>query len=186
MKRFRMRSSYNHKKFYLIFAFCLFISSALELRAQSAPSLEVNLLWLLPPFRTYEARVNWGLNQNFEISMGYARQAWTYEGSSLSPGTIRSDALILGLRYLLPRSRAFVDASTWFMADKFSFASGGVKHGPSISHEVFAGWGFQWGAWGLSPGLNVGFYSYRPYVEPRDDRFKLTWVPKISGRYTFL
>ena len=71
------------------------------------------------------------------------------------------------------------------MSDRFTFASGVVKSGPSISHEVFAGWAFEWGAWNLSPGLNVGFYSYRPYVEPQDDRFKFTWVPKVSGRYTF-
>ncbi len=30
--------------------------------ARAAPSLEVNLLWLVPPFRTYEARVGLGLS----------------------------------------------------------------------------------------------------------------------------
>lgn len=161
------------------------VFGAFAVAAQAAPSLEVNLLWLVPPFRTYEARLGLELSHEFEMSLGYARQAWTYEGSSLTQGKIRSDALILGLRYKLPLSRVFVDASTWFMSDRFTLASGGVKQGPSISHEVFAGWAFDWGVWSLNPGLNVGFYSYRPYVEPRDDRFKFTWVPKISGRYTF-
>lgn|GEM_PF-1417667 len=163
----------------------LFALQAGEARAQGAPSIELNLLWLVPPFRTYEARLGLEWNPRYEVSVGYARQAWTYEGSSLAQGKIRSDALIVGLRYRLPETGFFVDFSTWFMADKFTFLSGVVKHGPAISHEVFAGWAFAWGAWSLSPGLNVGFYSYRPYVEPLDDRLKFTWVPKISGRYTF-
>jgi hypothetical protein len=36
-----------------------------------------------------------------------------------------------------------------------------------------------------SPGINFGFYSHRHYTSPNDDRFKLTFVPKLVIGYQF-
>ncbi len=152
-------------------------------RDEFRAGLEVNLLWILPPFRTYEVRAFVGVASNVELSLGYGLQKWSYAGDQLTPGTIHSDGLITGARYYLPHNRNFLDYSAWWMKDEFVLVDGEKRNGPALSHEFFVGHQIGGGQWSWSPGINFGFYSHRPYVAPRDDRGIWTIVPKISGRY---
>lgn len=118
-----------------------------------------------------------------ELSVGYGLQKWTYEGEQLTPGKIHSDGIVTGARIYLPGSRNFADYSIWWMKDEFEWLTGEKRMGPAVSHEFFLGRQIGSGNWSWLPGINFGFYSHRPYVSPRDDRFKWTIVPKISGRW---
>jgi hypothetical protein len=156
-------------------------ASSVSPRNEVKVGLEVNLLWALPPFKTYEIRVFAGVASSLEVSLGYGRQEWTYEGDSLTQGTMKSDALILGTRYYIDQSRVFIDYSAWVMKDRLLTPQSKLLEGPALSHEFFAGYRIGEGSAYFSPGMNLGFYSYRPYTEPVDDRYKITIVPKIVG-----
>jgi hypothetical protein len=174
-------------KFFVLFMI-LFSSSAFSSdmpERKGVFGLEHNLLWDIPPFKTYEFRAFYGVSKSFEINGGYGRQGWTYKGNSLTKGTIQSDALVLGARYYILQSRYFIDYSAWIMQDQFTLESGEVKKGSSLSHEFFTGYRFDHGKFYWSPGINFGFYSHRHYTSPNDDRFKLTFVPKLVIGYQF-
>jgi hypothetical protein len=147
--------------------------------------LEHNLLWDFPPFKTYEFRGYYGISNTFEVNAGYGRQGWTYKGNSLTKGTIQSDALVLGLKHYFFQTRYFIDYSAWIMKDRFTLENGAVKKGWALSHEFFAGYRFDYKKFYWSPGINFGFYSHRHYTSPNDDRFKLTFVPKLVIGYQF-
>ena len=160
-------------------------AGAIDPRNEIAGGLEVNLLWAVPPINTYEIRAFVGVSPSVQLGVGYGGQFWTYTGDQLNPGSIHSHALILGARYFIDRSRTFVDAATWLMDDHFTTPSGAAQNGPAISHEFFVGHQVGGGQIYWAPGMNVGFYSYRDYAKPKDDRFKLTILPKIASGVEF-
>ena len=182
MKQFKINS-------FLILLSLVFVSTQtfaddLISRSEIKAGIEINFLWAVPPFKTYEIRVFTGVAPDFEISLGYGRQNWNYEGDALTKGSMKSDALIIGGRYFVGHSRAFIDYSAWIMSDALTTPEGKLLTGPSLSHEFFGGYQFGNGNFYWSPGMNLGFYSYRPYT-PNDDRFKITLAPKVVGGVEF-
>ncbi len=150
-------------------------------RAQTTVGLELNLLWLAPPFKTIELKAWFNVSDSTDIVVGYGHQAWTYSGTTMNAGKMNSDALILGVRGYLFQTNTIAEYDTWLAYDRFDHENGKHYEGFSQSNEFFGGYQFYFGSsyfYGAA-GLNAGFWGWKSYETPIDDRFTLTVLPKF-------
>jgi hypothetical protein len=154
-------------------------------RAGTSVGIELNLLWLIPPFKTIEAKVWVKMSDSVDFVIGYGNQAWTYDGTAMNAGTMHSDALILGARGYLFQTNTEVEYDTWLAHDRLDHKNGKEYSGFSQSNEFFAGYQFYYGdSYTYSTaGINTGFWAWKSYETPIDDRFIPTILPKfLLGR----
>jgi hypothetical protein len=147
--------------------------------------VEVNVLWLVHPFSTYEVKLWARIGDSMDAIVGFGDQAWTLDTGEMTHGHMNSQALILGVRGHLFRSGTVVELDNWIAHDHLTQKDGTVYEGYSISHELFGGYQAYLGAghFSLTSGVNVGAWSAKTYTTPHDDRFIPTILPKISLGY---
>jgi hypothetical protein len=154
-------------------------------RAETTFGIELNLLWLAPPFKTIEVKAFVKASDSVDFVFGYGKQLWTYDGNVMSPGTMNSDALILGVRGYVFKTNAETEYDTWLAHDRLVDPKGEVHSGFSQSNEFFAGYQFYYGDSYTysSAGINAGFWAWKSYDTAIDDRFIPTVLPKfLLGR----
>jgi hypothetical protein len=160
-------------------------ASDYDKRAETTFGIELNLLWLAPPFKTIEVKAFVKASDSVDFVFGYGKQLWTYAGETMSPGTMNSDALILGVRGYLYKTNTETEYDTWLAYDRLTDPKGDVHAGFSQSNEFFAGYQFYYGdSYTYSTGgINAGFWAYKSYETAVDDRFIPTVLPKfLIGR----
>jgi hypothetical protein len=148
--------------------------------------IEVNLLWPLPPFSTYEVKLLVPITHGADLVIGWGHQVWTIgEGMGVNPGTIDSHALILGAKQFLFHTSAVAEYDAWLAHDHFQNRDGKIYDGWSWSNEFFGGYEFYLGGTRatLTPGINAGFWAAKSYTQAIDDRFVWTVLPKVSGGF---
>jgi hypothetical protein len=143
--------------------------------------VEVNLLWPLPPFNTYEIKFRGKLGHGVEAVLGYGRQAWNYQGSRHNKGEIDSHALLLGVR-TFPVGNVSVEYTAWLCKDVFHHANGQTYRGFSYANEFYLGYAYYFGRAPVYvfPQWNAGFYSYKSYQLPLNDNYVFDFLPKLS------
>jgi hypothetical protein len=148
--------------------------------------IEVNILWPLPPFKTYEVKLLVPVSDGADLVIGWGHQAWTIpESDKVNPGTMDSHALILGVKQFLFRTSAVGEYDAWLAHDHFTNRDGKVYDGYSLSNEFFGGYEFYLGGTRatVTTGMNAGFWSYKSYTQAIDDRFTWTVVPKVNAGF---
>jgi hypothetical protein len=150
-------------------------------RAETSAGVELNLLWLSPPFRTVEAKMWVRVTDSVDFVFGYGHQSWTYDGNSMNRGKMLSDGLILGVRGYLFQTNTEVEYDTWLAHDRLNHENGKEYSGFSQSNEFFAGYQFYYGSSYTysTAGLNAGFWAWKGYTTPIDDRFVPALLPKF-------
>lgn len=144
--------------------------------------VELNVLWPFPPFSTYEIKFRGKLGYGVEGVIGYARQAWTYDGKRHNQGTMDSHALLLGARSYLFGTNATVEYTAWLCKDLFHHRNGQDYRGFSYANEFYLGYVYyipKTQAYVL-PQWNAGFWSYKSYALPLDDDYVFDFLPKLS------
>jgi hypothetical protein len=148
--------------------------------------VEINILWPLAPFNTSEIKFLFPVGDSTDLVVGFGRQTWTIgSGGKISPGTMDSNAIILGAKQYLFHTSTVAEYNAWFAHDRLTDPSGSVHEGYSISNEFFGGYEFYLGSTRatFTAGLNAGFWSYKSYTTPVDDRFVPTALPKLNLGY---
>lgn len=146
----------------------------------------VNILWPLPPFKTIEVKLLIPITDGADLVLGFGRQAWTLgEGAKVSPGAMDSNAFIIGVKQYLFRTSTVGEYDAWLAHDRLTAPDGQVYAGWSLSNEFFGGYDFYLGGSRaiVSAGVNAGFWSWKSYQTPKDDRFVLTTLPKFNLGY---
>lgn len=144
--------------------------------------VELNVLWPFPPFRTYEVKLRGKLGAGVEAVAGYGRQAWTYTGKRHNRGTMDSHALLLGARAALFGTDASVEYTAWLCRDRFAHENGKSYRGFSYANEFYLGYAYYLPGYPayILPQWNAGFWSWKSYGMPMDDRYVFDFLPKLS------
>ena len=176
--------SFAKRLFLAVFASAWGVSSAAPYRASDDFRLgaELNILWPFPPFRTYEVKFRGKVTPGIEAVVGYGRQAWTYTGTRHNKGRMDSHALLLGSRAYLFGTDASIEYTAWLGRDALHHENGRTYRGFSYANEFYLG--YTWYApntnFYVLPQWNAGFYSYKSYEPPLDDRYVFDFLPKLS------
>ena len=161
-------------------------SSNYSRHVERGVGIDVTVLWALPPFKTYEVKLMIPVSDGADLVVGYGRQAWTIgEGAKVNPGTMDSHALILGAKQFLFRTSTVAEYDAWICHDRLTAPDGSIASGWSLSHEFFGGYQFYFGNTRAytTAGVNAGFWSWKSYSQPKDDRFVWTILPKLNAGY---
>jgi hypothetical protein len=155
--------------------------SSYQRRADMSFGIELNVLWLAPPFKTIELKAWTRVSDSLDFVFGYGGQFWTIDSEKVNSGTMNSHALILGVRGFLFKTDTVVEYDTWLAYDRLDAKDGHRYAGFSQSNEFFAGYQFFYGGSNTYSiaGINSGFWGYKSYDAPIDDRFVLTTLPKF-------
>jgi hypothetical protein len=155
--------------------------SSYDRRAAMSFGVEINLLWLAPPFKSIELKAWTRLSDSVDFVFGYGGQFWSIDSEKMNSGTMNSHALILGARAYLFKTDTLVEYDTWLAYDRLDDRNGKRYAGFSQSNEFFGGYQFFYGGSNTysTAGLNLGFWSYKGYAAPIDDRFVPTILPKF-------
>jgi hypothetical protein len=150
-------------------------------RASQRLGVEVNVLWPLPPFSTYEVKFRGKPGYGVEAVVGYGRQAWRYKGERHNKGEMDSHALLLGAR-AFPIGNVSVEYTAWLCKDIFRHVNGQTYRGISFANEFYLGYAYYFGQspFYALPQWNAGFYSYKSYRLPLNDNYVLDFLPKLS------
>jgi hypothetical protein len=143
---------------------------------------EVNILWPLPPFRTYEIKFRGKVAPGVEAVIGYGHQTWTYSGKRHNEGRINSHALLLGSRAYLFGTGTSVEYTAWLGHDVFHHENGHTYRGFSYANEFYLGytWYVPNSNVYVLPQWNAGFWSWKSYTMPQNDLYVFDFLPKIS------
>jgi hypothetical protein len=155
--------------------------SSYQRRADTSFGIELNFLWLAPPFKTVELKAWTRLSDSVDLVFGYGGQFWTIDQEKMNSGTMESHALILGARGYLFKTNTVLEYDTWLAYDKLHGKDGNTYAGFSQSNEFMLGYQFYYGnsnTYSIA-GLNYGFWAYKAYKTPIDDRFVATILPKF-------
>ncbi|MBC7386567.1 MAG: hypothetical protein H7301_10475 [Cryobacterium sp.] len=148
--------------------------------------IELNILWPLKPFSTYEVKVLLPISNGADLVIGFGRQAWTMkDNGKINGGSMDSNALIIGAKQFLFHTSTVVEYDAWLAHDRLTSEDGKVYAGWSLSNEFYGGYQFYLGStrsW-VSTGMNAGFWSFKSYEAPKNDRFVLTVLPKITAGF---
>ncbi|MDB5106551.1 MAG: hypothetical protein JWP91_4240 [Fibrobacteres bacterium] len=150
-------------------------------RADRRLGVEVNVLWPLPPFSTYEIKFRGKLGHGVEAVIGYGRQAWTYKGKRHNQGEIDSHALLIGAR-AYPVGNVSVEYTAWLCKDVFHHVNGRTYSGYAYANEFYLGYAYYFGQSPIYvlPQWNAGFYSWKSYEMPLNDDYVFDFLPKLS------
>ncbi len=152
-------------------------------RADARFGVEINILWPLPPFRTYEIKFTAALNEHFSAVIGYGKQNWNYTGDRHNRGTMDSHALLIGARAFPWRANnTTLEYTAWLGLDHFMDEQGKSYRGFSLAHEFYLGYLLYLGnsRTYVLPQWNAGFYQYKAYTLPKNDNYVFDFLPKIS------
>jgi hypothetical protein len=155
--------------------------SSYQRRADTSFGIELNLLWLPAPFKTIEVKAWTRLSDSVDFVFGYGGQFWNLESEKMNSGSMNSHALILGARAYLFKTDTVVEYDTWLAHDVLTQKDGKQYSGFSQSNEFMAGYQFYYGGSNTYSiaALNLGFWAFKGYDAPIDDRFVPTILPKF-------
>ncbi|HAO99707.1 MAG TPA: hypothetical protein DCQ83_06650 [Fibrobacteres bacterium] len=144
--------------------------------------VELNILWPLPPFSTYEIKFRGKVGSGIEGVVGYARQLWTYKGKRHNPGHMDSHALLLGTRSYLFGTNTSVEYTAWLCHDVFHHDNGQTYRGFSLNNEFYLGYSYYFphSRVYVLPQVNASFWSYKSYSMPLNDLYVFDSFPKLS------
>jgi hypothetical protein len=176
------------------FLFCLLVSifasyssaqadvSSYQRRSDMSFGIELNFLWLAPPFKSIELKAWTKISDTVDFVFGYGGQFWNLdESKNVNAGSMNSHALILGVRGFLFHTDTVLEYDTWLAYDRLKQKDGKEYSGFSQSNEFFGGYQFFYGGSNTYSiaGMNLGFWGYKGYDAPIDDRFVPTILPKF-------